>query len=53
MLLAHAAGGVALEVGLEHRRAAGLALPVGALAQALQRPVDTVEDGGGRVSSDS
>ena len=45
MLLAHAAGGITLQVGIEHRGAAGLALPVGALAQALERPVDTVEDG--------
>jgi hypothetical protein len=47
MLLAHAPGRIALEVGVEDRRAAGLALPVSALAQTLQRPVDPVEDGGG------
>ena len=45
MLLAHAAGGVSLQVGIEDRGAAGLALPVRALAQALERPVDPVEDG--------
>ena len=45
MLFAHATGGVLLQIGTGHRRTAGLTLPVGALAQSLQRPVDTVEDG--------
>jgi len=45
VLLAHAAGGILLEVGIEQRGAAGLALPVGALAEALERPVDAIEDG--------
>jgi hypothetical protein len=47
MLLTHAQGGVALQVGSEHRRTARLALPVGAGAQVLERPVDAVEDGRG------
>ena len=45
VLRAHALRGVAFEVGLEHRRPAGLALRVGAVAETLERPVDTVEDG--------
>jgi len=45
VLLAHALGGVVFEVGLENRRPAGLALPVSAVAEALERPVDAVEDG--------
>ena len=47
VLLAQAPGGVTLQVGIEDRRTAGLALPVGALAQALEGPVDAVEDGRG------
>jgi hypothetical protein len=46
VLRAHALRRVAFEVGLEHRRSAGLALRVGAVAETLERPVDTVEDGG-------
>ena len=46
MLLAHTAAGVALQVGIEDRRAADLALPVGAVAQPVQRAVHAVEDGG-------
>ena len=47
MLLAEAAGGVALEIGVEDGRPAGVAAPVAAGAQALERLVDAVEDGGG------
>jgi hypothetical protein len=45
VLLAQALRGVAVEVGLEHGRPAGLALSVRAVAETLERPVDTVEDG--------
>ena len=47
MLLTQAPGLDLAPDGFEDRRAAGLALPVGAFRQALQRPVDSVEDGGG------
>ena len=47
MLPAHALRGVAFEVGLEHRCTTGLALSVRAVAEPLERPVDTVEDGCG------
>ena len=47
MLLAHATGGVVLQVGVEHRRATGLALAVGAVAEPLECPVDAIEDRGG------
>jgi hypothetical protein len=47
VLTAHALRGVALQVGLEHRRPTGLALSVRAVAEPLERPVDTVEDGCG------
>ena len=47
MLLAQAARGVALEVGPEDRRAAGLAGAVGTLAQALEGPVHPIENGRG------
>ena len=46
MLLAQTAGGVTFEVSLQDRGAAGLALPIGALAQPLEGAVDTIEDGG-------
>lgn len=45
MLLAKVAGRIVLEVGLEDGRATRLALPVGALVQAHERPVDPVEHG--------
>jgi hypothetical protein len=45
VLPAHALRGVALEVAVLHRRPAGLALPVRAVTETLERPVDTVEDG--------
>lgn len=45
MLVAVAADGVPLEVGLRDGSPAGFALPVGAFAQSLQRAIDRVEDG--------
>jgi hypothetical protein len=45
VLRAHALRGVAFEVGREHRLPTGLALRVSAVAETLERPVDTVEDG--------
>ena len=47
VLLAHALRGVSFELGLAHRSPAGLTLPVRAVAEPLERPVDTVEDGCG------
>ena len=46
MLPAQAAGGVTLQIRIEDGGAAALALPVGALVQAMERLIDTVEHSG-------